>query len=144
VRFLPSSTWKVQCIAINRAVFVYGVRCRSAGTDAWDVLMTLRGLHQLVLAISFLGWPHFGNAATPWPDEPKRSYIEICAESLSSQRVAIDKAKSFCTCAAEGMSEEFGMEEYAKLMNAQPNPNGSRDDKRLLAILHTCGLEHPR
>jgi hypothetical protein len=105
--------------------------------------MTPRGPSGLVLAIALLARPHFGDAATPWPDEPKRAYIEICAKSFYSQSVPVDRAKSFCTCAAEGMSEEFGMEEYPGLMNAQPNPNGSRDDKRLFAILRTCGLDHP-
>jgi hypothetical protein len=70
-------------------------------------------------------------------------YVEICAQSFLSQGIPIEKAKSFCSCVADGMSEEFGMEEYDKLMNAQPNPSGSWNDKRLFAILYTCGLDHP-
>jgi hypothetical protein len=105
--------------------------------------MTPRGLQRLVLAIAFLGRAHIGDAATPWPDGPKRSYMEICAQSLSSQGMSLDKANSFCGCVAEGMSEVFGMEKYRELMDAQPNPNGSWDDKRLFAIFRTCGLSHP-
>ncbi len=103
--------------------------------------MTRREFHRLVLTIAFLGWPHFGDAATPWPDGPRRLYVEICAQSFLSQGISIEKAKSSCSCVADGMSEEFGMEDYDKLMNA--NPNGSWNDKRLFAILHTCGLDHP-
>jgi len=104
--------------------------------------MTPRGFNVLVLAIAMLGWPHLGDAATPWPDGPERSYIELCAQSFLSQGIPLETSKSFCSCVADRMSEEFGMEEYRKLMNAQRNPNGSWDDKRLFAILHTCGLVH--
>jgi hypothetical protein len=102
--------------------------------------MKRQGLCSLVIAIAHLGWPQFGDAATPWPDEPKRVYIELCAQRFFSLGVPIDRAKSFCSCVAEGMSEEFGMEKYTEPM--QPDPNGSWDDKRLFAIFRTCGLEH--
>jgi hypothetical protein len=77
-------------------------------------------------------------AATPWPEGIKESYIDRCADSLSSQGLGEKVAKSYCSCIANGMNNEFGLEEYKSMMKAQPNPNGSNYDRRLYKVFSAC------
>lgn len=77
-------------------------------------------------------------AATPWPDGVKQSYIDRCAGSMSSQGLASKAAKSYCSCIASGMSNEFGMEEYNQMMKAEPSPTGSIYDQRLYKVFSAC------
>ena len=76
-----------------------------------------------------------------WPSVAKLSYIDNCASSVSSQGLPIRKAKPYCICIAEGMEAEFGMTEYKEMMNAQPNPKGDRNDRRLFNIFNSCNTE---
>jgi hypothetical protein len=98
----------------------------------------------LILAVS--GILVAGNAAA---DDPRvaaaqRAYVTRCTPDLSSQGLPALKAEAACTCAASGIMTEvnFGtpgdQERYARIMRAQPNPNGSPDDQRLYKILAPC------
>jgi hypothetical protein len=57
---------------------------------------------------------------------------------MTSQRMPQAAATSYCSCIANGMSEEFGMEEYGDMMKAQPIPNGSAHDRRLYKVFAAC------
>lgn len=78
------------------------------------------------------------SAATPWPSDQKAAYIDRCATSMSSQGLAPKTASAYCSCIANGMSSEFGMEEYGKMMNGSPNPKGSDIDKRMFKLFSAC------
>ncbi|MCP9469500.1 MAG: hypothetical protein NNA31_05805 [Nitrospira sp.] len=84
-----------------------------------------------IVAFILLGAPSLVTARTLWPEGAKLSYIERCAGSMSSQGLPPKTAKSYCSCIANGMSNEFGMEEYNQMMKAEPKPNGTAHDRRL-------------
>jgi len=90
----------------------------------------------LLLLIALI--PHLAIAKTPWPHDAKNSCISRCADSMSAQGLSKQNATSYCSCAADGMEKEFGMEEYKQMMNAQPNPRGSSDDRRLHSAVSAC------
>ena len=73
-----------------------------------------------------------------WPEGVKRAYVERCAESMARQGLPLKIAKSYCSCIANGMSREFGMEEYKEMMKAEPRPNGSVYDQRLYEVFSGC------
>jgi hypothetical protein len=102
------------------------------------------------VAIS-LAFPTAGLAqkSTGLFDDPRvaaaqRAYVTRCTPDLSSQGLPALKAEAACTCAASGILTEvnFGtpgdQERYARIMRADPNPNGSPDDQRLYKILAPC------
>ena len=82
--------------------------------------------------------PALSFAKTPWTKGAKSSYIVNCAEDLVKQGLMRQAASSYCSCAADGMETEFGMEEYKQMMKAEPNPQGTRDDRRLYQLLAVC------
>jgi hypothetical protein len=82
--------------------------------------------------------PCLAIAKTPWPKDAKDSYIARCSDSMAAQGLSKQTASSYCSCAADGMDKEFGMEEYKQMMNAQPNPRGSPDDRRLFKVMSVC------
>ena len=82
-------------------------------------------------------------AQTPWPEAPKLSYVDRCSESMASQGLAKNSARSYCSCIAEGMSNEFGLELYNQMMNAQPNPQGSEIERRLYKVYSGCSSMLP-
>jgi hypothetical protein len=84
------------------------------------------------------------SAKTPWPEAPKAAYVKGCVQDMSSQGMPAKIATTFCSCAAEGMSKEFGLEDYTALMKAQPNPRGSSDDKRLYKVMSACSPSEAR
>ena len=84
-----------------------------------------------------------------WPQDAQvttahRAYVERCTPNLSTQGMPPDKATSVCECAASRIEAEvkFGTagdrERYDMLMQAQPDPNGSADDRQLYSILAPC------
>lgn len=83
-------------------------------------------------------------AATPWPEGVKQSYIDRCAGSMSSQGLAPKTAKSYCSCIASGMSNDFGMEEYNQMMKAEPSRTGSAYDQRLYKVFSACSSVLPK
>lgn len=78
------------------------------------------------------------DARDTWPKDAKIAYIDRCTESLNSQGLSTEDAKVYCTCLSNEMEAEFGMKEYDQMMEAEPNPNGSNDDKRLYNIFMVC------
>src|SRR6266568_2834331 len=73
-----------------------------------------------------------------------RAYVERCSPELSSQGMTPQKAGAICTCTVAGIVAEinFGVagdrERYERIINAQPDPNGSAEDQRLHKILTDC------
>ena len=90
----------------------------------------------LVLLLAVL--PSLAIAKTPWPKEAKNSYIARCSDRMATQGLSKENASSYCSCVADGMDKEFGMEEYKEMMNAQPNPRGSPNDRRLYSVTSAC------
>ena len=84
------------------------------------------------------------SAQTSWPESVKRSYVERCAESISSQGLPPKIAKAYCSCIADGMSKEFGKEEYNQMMKAEPDPKGTPYDQRLYKVFSACSSILPR
>jgi hypothetical protein len=82
--------------------------------------------------------PGFAIAKTPWPKEAKNSYIARCSDTMTNQGLSKQNASSYCSCVADGMDKEFGIEEYKQMMNAQPNPRGSPEDRRLYSVTSAC------
>ena len=97
-----------------------------------------------LLALLMILMPTLAVAKTPWPEAPKLSYIDRCSESMASQGLPQKSAYSYCSCIAEGMSNEFGMEQYAQMMKAEPHPKGSEFDRRLYKIYSGCSSILPR
>jgi hypothetical protein len=97
-----------------------------------------------IVAVAILAISLSVVAATPWPEGPKEAYIDRCADSMSSQGLAPKTAKSYCSCIASGMSDEFGMEEYDQMMKAQPSRTGSAYDRRLYKVYSACSSILPR
>ena len=83
-------------------------------------------------------------AATPWSEAPKQAYIARCSSSMSEQGMPTKTAQSFCSCIANGMSAEFGLEEQSQVMAAEPNPKGSAYDRRLYKVFAVCGSTVPK
>lgn len=77
-------------------------------------------------------------AQDTWPPEAKSAYISRCSASMNSQGLPVEVATEYCTCAANGMEAEFGMKEYNQMMQAQPNPNGDENDRRLYSVMAAC------
>ena len=99
---------------------------------------------RLVMAVIFFLAPTIAAALTPWDEGQKLAYIDRCSKSMSSAGLSAQSAKAYCTCTAERMSNEFGMEEYSQMIAAQPNPNGSANDRRLYKVIATCNSSLPR
>lgn len=77
-------------------------------------------------------------------DDPRfpgllRDYVAQCAPVLSSQGMQEQKAAAVCTCTFNDIAAAATTREiYERLMQAQPNPSGSPDDRRLYGILSAC------
>lgn len=99
---------------------------------------------RLVMAVIVFLAPTIAAALTPWDEGQKHAYIDRCSKSMSSAGLSPQSAKVYCTCTAEGMSNEFGMEEYSQMIGAHPNPNGSPYDRRLYKVISTCNAMVPR
>jgi hypothetical protein len=97
-----------------------------------------------VVIIGMLLAPNLAIARTPWPEGPKRSYAERCAESMSLQGLSPKTASTYCVCTVDGMSKEFGMEEYNQMMKAEPKENGSSHDRRLYRVFTAWSFILPR
>lgn len=98
----------------------------------------------IVLAFVLLVTGNLAIAQTPWPEGVRLSYVERCAGSLSSQGLPAKTASSYCSCVANGMSKEFGMEEYNQMMKAEPRPNVSAYDQRLYKVFSGCSSILPK
>lgn len=82
--------------------------------------------------------------ARRWPSGATEAYIERCGRDMVSQGMATEKAPAYCRCVAGGLEREFTREEFAAMMKAQPNPNGSEVDRRLYRVLSACNQQLPR
>ena len=98
----------------------------------------------IVVTFTLLILPSIVTARTLWPEGVKLAYVERCAESMASQGLPLKTAKSYCSCIADGMSNEFGMEEYNQMMKAEPRPNGSAYDRRLYKVFSACSAILPK
>lgn len=98
----------------------------------------------IVVVFMLLIAPGLVAARTIWPEGVKLSYVERCAESMSSQGLPPKTAKSYCSCIADGMSNEFGMEDYNQMMKAEPKSNGSVHDRRLYKVFSACSSILPK
>ena len=73
-----------------------------------------------------------------------QAYVARCTPSLVSQGMTLQKAEAVCACVSKGIIAEvqFGVlgdkERYERIMSAQPNPNGSSEDRRLYKIVAPC------
>jgi hypothetical protein len=98
----------------------------------------------ILVALVLLVAPGLVAARTLWPESVKLAYIERCAESMASQGLLLKTAKSYCSCIADGMNNEFGMEEYDQMMKAEPKSNGSPYDQRLYRAFSACSSILPK
>jgi hypothetical protein len=97
-----------------------------------------------IIGISFILLFVNVRAANMWSKSAKNAYIDRCADSMTLQGLPLTNAKSFCSCAANGMEAEFGTKEYNQLMKANPNPNGGKYDRRLYNVLMSCSKFYPK
>lgn len=73
-----------------------------------------------------------------------RAYIDRCTPDLVSQGMPSQKAQTACSCAFSGIAAavQFGVpgdrERYERLMQAEPNPNGTAEDRQLYDVLSRC------
>ncbi len=81
---------------------------------------------------------------TPWLKPAKAAYVNRCASSMMSQGLPKQYAQPYCICIADGMEDEFGMEEYDHMMTAQPNASGSSYDRRLYEVFTACSHVLPK
>jgi len=100
--------------------------------------------HFVVAFVVFAASSALAADRTPWPEGAKRSYIDRCAASMSSQGLPAKTAQAYCSCVGNGMSSEFGMEEYDQMMKAEPNAKGSTYDQRLYKVMSRCSSILPR
>ena len=96
----------------------------------------------VIFVLMSVSAPGIVNSRALWPEGAKLAYVKRCADSLASQGSPLNTAKSYCSCIADGMSNEFGMEEYDQMM--QPNPNGSAYDRRLYKVFSACSSILPK
>lgn len=101
-------------------------------------------VRSFIAALALLLGTTFVSAQTPWPEGVKQSYVERCAESMLSQGLPPKTAKPYCSCIADGMSKEFGKEDYNQMMKAEPNPKGTPYDRRLYKLFSACSSILPR
>ncbi len=78
-----------------------------------------------------------------WPRGVKEAYIERCAASMVSQGLPTVNANPYCRCLADGLEAEFGISEYEAMMQAQPDPQGDQNDRRLYRVLTSCSSHLP-
>lgn len=107
----------------------------------WDSAF---GKTVIVLTFVLMVAPSLVTARTLWSEGVKLAYVDRCAESMASQRLPFKTAKSYCSCVADGMSNEFGMEEYNQMMKAEPTPDGSDYDQRLYQVFSACSSNLPK
>jgi len=82
--------------------------------------------------------------ADKWPKDKKSSYIDRCIKTMANSGLEASSTRTYCTCVANGLEEEFKEEEREKMMMAQPNPQGNEYDKRLFTVLKPCMSHLPR
>ena len=76
--------------------------------------------------------------ADEWPQDKKSSYIDRCTKTMANSGLEANSTRTYCTCVANGLEEEFKEEEREKMMMAQPNPQGNEYDKRFFTVLKPC------
>ena len=79
-----------------------------------------------------------GNAKTPWPENLKTKNIAQCTERMTVKGLSKETAPGYCSCLANAMEKAFGVEEYTAMTQAQPNPKGSENDRKLASIVSEC------
>jgi len=77
-------------------------------------------------------------AAGDWPEQTKQAYVDRCTPEMVSQGASETSARGFCRCLIDAEEIEFGQSEYQQMMSAQPDPNGSSNDKRLYQVYMGC------
>lgn len=82
-------------------------------------------------------------AKDSWPEDAKLAYIDRCAENMSLQGIPIKNAKTYCTCAMDGIAAEFTLNEYEQMMKETSNPY-SRESNRLYKATTACQDPSPK
>ena len=75
---------------------------------------------------------------TPWTPELTQYYMGQCQHGLRMQGDGPTKAKSICACMADGLSHEFGIEQFEQMRTARLDPKGSFHDQRFFRIADAC------
>ena len=140
---------KVKYNAINsdsekRRAFVAPLFTAGYGERWASLLGEAMVKHFVVVLVALATSSALAADRTPWPEGAKRSYVDRCAASMSSQGLPSKTAWAYCSCVANGMSSEFGMEEYDHMMKAEPNAKGSTYDQRLYKVMSGCSSILPR
>src|SRR6516165_586458 len=100
-----------------------------------------------LIAITF-GIPTFSSHGAS-ADDPRyaaalQAYVAGCTPDLSSQGMSPQKAEAVCACVFSGIAAEVRIgtagdaERFKKIMQTQPDPKGSSDERRLYSILSDC------
>jgi hypothetical protein len=75
-------------------------------------------------------------------DAANRTYVARCTEAMeSSLKLSTAQRQRICSCVVTALEEEFlpeGWEGYRKMMEAEPNPQGTAADQRLATVLSSC------
>lgn len=92
----------------------------------------------IALVFAVRGPPFRIGAATPWPYSAKTEYFNGCSADLVSQGRSASAAAKTCSCIANALDAEFGIEGYEAMMKAEPRERGSGVEQRLHHALTSC------
>lgn len=81
---------------------------------------------------------------TKWPSDMKRTYVENCTQGIVAQGMMEFWSRKYCSCLADGMENEFGVEEYDLMRQGRPNASGSPVDGRLNNVFDACKEYFPK
>jgi len=73
-----------------------------------------------------------------WPHEEKIAYVNRCALEMAPQMPSQTNSRQVCECLADSLEAEFGMSDSAAMMAAQPDPRGTKADRRLYRVVTSC------
>ena len=109
-----------------------------------SVLARGNDMKKTILALTIVLIPMLSWGKTPWPKSAKVAYVERCTSTMLSRGIPQKYAKSCCDCIANGMEREFGLEDYALMMKAKPDPAGSSSDKKFYRVFRSCAEILPK
>jgi len=90
------------------------------------------------ITISIRGRSEVLPAKTPWPPAAKAGYVATCTREFEGQAQTLQQAHATCSCVADGLEREFGLEEYSQMVAAQPKQRGNSVERRLYSVLIGC------
>jgi len=73
-----------------------------------------------------------------WPHEEKTAYVDRCVLEMAPQLPSPRNPRQVCNCLADSLEAEFGMSDTAAMMAAQPDPRGTKADRRLYRVVTSC------